>query len=540
MSGRATFAFAAALCAFALGASRPVPAQPAVVRYERAAAGPAEWLEADDPLYAELELLRGAGLADTAFVLFTRPMAKKHVAAIVARARRLHPDSQHPSLVRLERALGQELVDRGHPAPARWTTPLATVTGTWDEEAEDGGDVMRLRLFSYADATLRMSEGRTEFADRSRAGGQLDFESGPLLVHLDAWVGRLEDAERFSDVLVTGSEFAAYSEDFYASLSTRPLDASIGRGKFGWGPAAGGNLLWSSSADPVTSLSLGATLFRHVRLTAVHADVDATRGARLAGHRIEWFPSPRLTLGLAEAVRYTSATWQPLYLVSLLPYTWTQRLLAEDALDGEGAAEPNRTNVMAELDGSWVAATGLTLYGAFLLDDQGLKSGGSPTRIGYQLGGLANGPALGLGSGSARLQYTRVYNYVYSVFYGEDFIHHSKAIGHPGGPDQRRLDLDLRLNPSADWQYRLAASRLDHGVGTLGTFFDPVWGAASGSTLSGTVEHTTAVLAGLRYWPRDNVDVGVEVEHAWIDDAGQVAGTSDTRTQARLFVRLRK
>jgi hypothetical protein len=536
-------ALGAALCALAAGTAAPASAQPAVVRYDRAGAGPAQWLNADDPLYAELELLRGAGLADTAHVLFTRPIARKTVAAIVARARRLHPDSQHPSLVRLERAMGQELVDRGHPAPEDWTTPLATVTGTWDGEAPEPGnegDVLRMRLFSYADATLRMTEDLTDFVDRSRAGGRLDLESGPFLVHLDAWVGQIDDAERFTDVLVTGSEFAAYSEDFYASLSTRPLDASVGRGQFGWGPGAGGSLMWSSTADPVTFVSLGATLFRHLRATAVHADVDATRGARLASHRLEWFPSPRLTIGLGEAVRYTSATWQPLYVISLLPYTWTQRVLAEDALDGTGAAEPNRNNVMAGFDASWVAAQGRTLYGEFLLDDQGLKSGGQPTRIGYQLGGLANGSVFSYGSGSARLQYTRVYNYVYSVFYGEDFIHHSKPIGHPGGPDQRRLDLDLRLNPSADWQYRLAASRLDHGEGTLGTFFDPDSGSASGSTLSGVVEHTTSVLAGARWWPRDNVDVGLEVQHAWIDDAGHVAGASDERTEARLFVRLRK
>ena len=48
------------------------------------------------------------------------------------------------------------------------------------------------------------------------------------------------------------------------------------------------------------------------------------------------------------------------------------------------------------------------------------------------------------------------------------------------------------------------------------------------------------VLAGARYWPRDNVDVGVEVEHAWIDDAGHVTDATDTRTEARVYVRLRK
>jgi hypothetical protein len=531
----------------------PAAAAPPAVRHARAASGPVEWLTPGDPLHRELELLRATGLADTAHVLFTRPLARKTVAAIVARARRLHPDSRDPSLVRLERAFGQELVDRGWAAPEDWTAPLATVTGTWDDapaEREPGapgepapppdGDMLRLRLSAYGDGTLLVSEDNTRFEDRSRAGGRLDVESGAFLVHLDAWVGRLRDAERFSDVLVKGSDFAAYAEDFYASLSTKPLDASLGKGKFGWGPGASGSLLWSSTADPVTYLSLGSTLFRHVRLTAVHGDVDATRGARIAGHRLEWFPSPRLTVGLGEAVRYTSATWQPLYLVSLLPYTWVQRLLAQDALDGTGAAEPNRNNVMAALDASWVVQPGRTLYGEFLLDDQGLAAGGQPTRIGYQLGGLATLGLGRLGRGDLRLEYSRVYNYVYATFYGEDFIHHSKAIGYPEGPDVRRLDVDFRLAPSPDWEYRLAGSIQDHGEGTLGTFFDPDSGAASGSELSGVVERETRVLAGARWWPRDNVDVGVELTQAWLRDARHVEGAEESRTEARVFVRLRK
>jgi hypothetical protein len=96
-------------------------------------------------------------------------------------------------------------------------------------------------------------------------------------------------------------------------------------------------------------------------------------------------PSPRLTVGLAEAARFTSSHWEPLYLVPVLPYTWVQRILAHDQLDRPGAVPTAvRNNVMGALDASWRATPGVVVYGEFLLDDQGSRSAarrpGSATR----------------------------------------------------------------------------------------------------------------------------------------------------------------
>ena len=503
--------------------------------------GPAEWIEVDDPILPELELLFASGLADSAATLWTRPLARRDVAAIVARARLAHPDSRDPSLVRLERALGRDLVRLGFPAPDGWTPPLVSAS---EEPGEgDASEPMRLRVQGYAAATLVAEKDHTAFADRSRFGGRLDVESGGLLAHLDVWAGHVEGAPRFTDVLVTGSEFAAHSEDAYVSFATRAFDATLGRRRQAFGPGATGTLLWSRQAAPVTSLSLGATLFRHVRATSVHGDVDAARDARIAAHRLEWFPSPALTVGLHEAVRYTSSHWEPLYLVPLLPFTFAQRLLEEDRLDRAGDEEPVRNNVMGGLDVTWRPARGAQLTGELLLDDQNLKAAGSPTRLGYQLGALGTRPlpALGRGArGTARVEYTRVYNYVYSVFYGEDFIHHSKPIGWPAGPDSRVLHAALAVARDASLEATLAGTRSDRGEGALGRFFDPDSGAASGSALSGVVERRHALEGSLRFWPRDGIDVAVGLAREWTSNAGHVAGEERRRWVARATVRLRR
>ena len=531
---RAAAVLALVACA-ALAAPAP-PAWPAPP-----GRGPAEWIEVQDPILAELELLFASGLADSASVLWSRPLARRDAAALVARARLTHPGSRDPSLVRLERAFGRELIRLGFAAPAGYTPPLLTASDEPSDEASS--EPMRLRLSGYADAKLEVLRGHTAFTDRSRFGGRLDVEAGGLLAHLDVWAGNVEDAPRFTDVLVTGSEFAAHSEDSYVSFATRSFDATFGRRRQAFGPGAVGTLLWSRQAAPVTSLALGATLFRHLRATAVHGDIDASRDARIAAHRLEWFPSPRLTIGLHEAARYTSAQWEPLYVVPLLPFTFVQRLLNEDGFERAGTAETVRNNVMGGLDVTWRPVPGAQLAGELLLDDQNLRTKGSPTRIGYQLSALGVHalPALGEAArGSARLEYTRIYNYVYSTFYGEDFIHHGRPIATPQGPDSRSLHASLAVAASAALEGRLAGTWTHRGEGTLGRFFHPDSGAASGSRLSGVVERERIVEAGLRVWPRDGIDLDLALARQWIDDVAHQEGVDLRRWIARASLRLRR
>ena len=173
--------------------------------------GPAEWLPVREPIRREFERLRASGLADTAAAYETRPLDRRTIAAVTARARLLHPESTNPSLVRLEREFAREMVDWGWAAPEGYTTPLATFV--------DSSTGMRMRILAYADATLQVTKDSTEFADRSRFGGRLNVEHGGFLLHFDAYAGRVDRAQEFSDQLITDTEFIAYSEDAYGSFA---------------------------------------------------------------------------------------------------------------------------------------------------------------------------------------------------------------------------------------------------------------------------------------------------------------------------------
>jgi len=56
----------------------------------------------------------------------------------------------------------------------------------------------------------------------------------------------------------------------------------------------------------------------------ISATLRSGSGEQLAAHRIEWQPWDALRLGLSEAARYRSASWQPLYLAGILPYIMVQ------------------------------------------------------------------------------------------------------------------------------------------------------------------------------------------------------------------------
>ena len=488
------------------------------------AADVVEWLPADSPFYAELERLRTAGLLDTTVALEARPLARADVARLVAFALAHHPDrAGDPGLTRLYREFSRELVDRGFPAAGGYTRPLVLwAPGQPEPKAGPGHADERIRIIPYLDAALEQRpNGSGRLADHSRVGLRIGVELGPVLLYQDLFAGRVDGGSAYADPLVEGTDFIHYTEDTYLSARTPWIDLSLGRGRQGWGPGRTGTLLWSPTADPTTNLIWTGALFGgRLRGTAVHADVDAAAGARLAAHRLDFALSPRLTFGIAEAARYTSSHWEPIYVVSIVPFTLAQRMLAEDA-------EPDssvRNNVMVAADGRWVVGRGHTLYGELLVDDLTFKSSGTPVRIGYQAGwqGVAQ-------AGGRRVhwqaEYARVYRYVYSVYYGEDFIHHDRALGHPAGPDSRTVAARGTLDLSADWALAAAGELLDHGEGYLGEAYDPEGPPASGSEMAGVVEHTRALELGGRWTPRDGVAAALAWGYRWQQNAEHAAGT---------------
>ena len=490
-----------------------------------APAAPAEWLPVDHPAYEEIELLRTEGLLDTTFAFDTRPRSRRDLARLTAFALQHHPEAAtHPGIVRLWREFSRELVTWGWPEAPGFTRSLVV----WSPGSADSGGAElareRLRVVPYVDVAVeREPDGHSRLADHSRGGLRIGVEMGPVLLFQDIFVGRIDGGQEFADPLVEDTDFIHYTEDTYVSAAASWIEASFGRQRFAWGNGAHGTMLWSPAADPVTNLQWNASLFGgRIRGSALHGDVDAVSGARIAAHRVEFALHPRLSFAVAEAARYTSEQWEPLYVVSVIPFTVAQRMLDEDTAVSDTAS---RNNVMASIDLRWRAMNGLALYGELLLDDLTFKTSGTPVRIGYQLGAQGT-RRFGTRRGHARVEYARVHRYVYAVYYGENFIHHDEPIGYPTGPDARRAALDATFDWSAAWSAGAGFELWDQGEGFLGEAFDPAGPPASGSDFAGVVERLTRAGARAAWRPRDGVEVDARWGYEWREDAGHVSGAS--------------
>lgn len=508
-----------ALCLSALLALTAAAAAPG------AAVAVVEWLPAGSPYYAELELLRTEGLLDTTVALDARPMARADVAALVAFALAHHPEAAaHPGLVRLYREFSRELVDLGFPAAAGYTRPLVRwAPGHEGPSAGPGRPDQLIRVIPYLDAAYEQRpDGDGRLADRSRVGLRIGIELGPVLLYQDLFAGRLDGGSVFADPLVEDTDFIHYTEDTYVSARTPWIDLSLGRTRQSLGPGRSGTLLWSAAADPTTQLVWGGALFGgRLRGTAVHSDIDAAAGERLAAHRLDFALSPRITFGVAEAARYASDHWEPLYVLSVVPFTLVQRMLAQD--HGPDSTNEVRNNVMVSADVRWRAARGHTLYGELLLDDLTFKESGTPVRIGYQAGWQGAARAAGRRL-TWQAEYTRVHRFVYSVFYGEDFYFHGRPLGYAAGPDSRSVDGAAALDLSPDWRLELGGSQVQRGEGSSGEAFDPAGPPAKGSEFKGVVERTRALQLGGRWTPRDGVAAGLSWGYQWRANAGHAEG----------------
>src|SRR5262245_29148621 len=493
-------------------------------------AAPVEWLPVQSPFYQELELLRTEGLLDTTASIDTRPMTPEDVARLVAFALAHHVDqAQNAGLVRLHREFSRELVRLGYEADPRYAPPLLEFRGQHEEA---------FRFIPYLDAAFEQTPaGRGRLADHSRLGGRFGVELGPVLLYQDLFAGRVDGGRAYADPIVQNTDFILYTEDTYITAHTSWLDLSLGRTRNGWAPGHEGSLLWSPTAPPVTNFLFEASLFDgHVRGSALSGDVDAANGERIAAHRLDFEIKPTLHFGLAEAARYHSSTWEPLYVISVIPYTLVQRMLDQD--HPPDSLNSTRNNVMVGGDARWSPVRGTTLYGEVLFDDLTFKTSGTPVRMAYQAGWLGAGTLFGRRL-TWRGEYSRVYRFVYSVFYGQNFIHQDEAIGYPEGPDSRNLTVRGALDYNADWRLGAAAGKLDHGEGFLGEFFDPEGPPQAGSKFAGVVETTRFVETEAQWTPRDGVAAQLRWGYQWRDNAGHIEGSDDEGWYGRVGLFLR-
>ena len=383
---------------------------------------------------------------------------------------------------------------------------------------------------------MRDSWDAPDWTDGSGVRARLTASVGPWLAHADLAAGHLAGVRAYSDALIEGRDVALSTDDSYLAIAPSDRwDARIGRSRTHWGPGEEASLLLSRTGPSLSALTLrGRIAPLSSDLTVLHATTDPGRGEQLAAHRIEWSPRPGLRVGLAEAARYRSSGWQAVYLASVIPFSVVQRLLDQDAASPDDSL---RNNVLVAVDAAWRIADGTRVYGELLVDDVHARSSAFPDKWGYQLGLDGAGP-WGRTRLSWNAEFTRLSRYVYTSYYGRSHTARGLELGHPIGPDARRLRVRVSWDIAADWQVSGFASQTDRGESGLAESFVPGAPVQDPMTFAGVVERTRLLEGELRWWPATGIDASVRLGLERIRDAGHVAGESRSGIIARAGVAL--
>jgi len=501
----------------------------------RAAAQPAELFPSFHALYEDLEALVARGLLPS-YPIHTRPLVRVDVARALIEARDRDPTMESDlHYQRLARELAREYEDLG-------ATPASSESGPL---LDLGPREQRFRLALAGHARGDYDEKRAihfRLRDESSLAARMGLQLWPGFgAYEELGVTRIRGQREFIDAIAENSDLESAVLRGELTGRVKALTAAVGYDSFRWGPGRRGTLLLSDAAGPMTFLLLQGSVRGPrvgVSASALNAVISAADHAYLAAHRIEFGIGSRWSLGLSEAARYSSdGGLDLLYAVGLLPYTVIERIRIREA-SNDSLRALERANVMASADLAFRAAPGLTLYGELLVDDYASESAGMPNRIAYQLGFRSDRP---WGAHAVHFlgEYTRVRNYTYSVYYGENYIYRGRPLGFSLGPDAENVYVEAAFDITRDWQLRWSGDFTNHGEGRLGTAWQPSQGAVSTAGLSGIVEERREVWGDARWMPRDNVDVSVGLGFRRVRNDGNVAGADREAWLGRFSADLR-
>ncbi|HYR53274.1 MAG TPA: capsule assembly Wzi family protein [Candidatus Dormibacteraeota bacterium] len=498
-----------------------------------AAAQPAEFLPSSHALYEDLEALVARGLLPS-FAIHTRPLARADIARALLDAREKDPSIESDlHYQRLERELAREFEDAGNAPRVKETGPLIDV----------GGREERFRVALAGHARGDFEDKRRihyRLLDESSFAARMGLELRPGFgAYEELGITRIRGQRGFIDAVAAHTDLEATVLRAELTARVGKITGALGYDSFRWGPGRRGTLLLSDAAGPMGFFLLQGSTRGKVGVTAsaLNAVISMADHRYLAAHRIEVEIAPRWNIGIAEAARYSSDGVDLLYASGLLPYTIVERIRIREA-SSDSLRPLERANVMASADVSFRALRALTLYGELLVDDYATESASMPNRIGYQLGFRSDRP---WGARAVHFlgEYTRVRNFTYSVYYGEDYIYRNRPLGYSLGPDAENVYLESAFDISRDWQLRWSGDFTNHGEGRLGVPWQPSMGAVSTAGLSGIVEERREVWGDARWMPRDNVDLSVGAGFRRLRNEGNVSGADRESWLARFAAEVR-
>ncbi len=459
--------------------------------------------------------------------LNTRPLQAIELQGIGPAPEAL-PATESISLARLERVLGRDRSPLFGPHPRYESTPRLF---------DSGSSRTSLQISMGVEGTDQLHDHTSRLVSGSGVGGRIALGLDRLQAFTHYILGRFDNARRFSDPIVPNNDVIVLTDEAYLSYTDEQglWAMQFGRNRWNWGPGEEGSLVLSKTSPAITGLTFRAHhQALHADGIALNATLEQAAGEQLAAHRIEWQLSDAFRAGVTEAARYKASGWQPLYLIGIIPYVLVQRL--------ESQAEPDslraiRNNVVMSFDAAWRIAPGTRLYGELLLDDVHARSAKTPNKFGYQFGwdgaGIIGGSRVTWGG-----EWTRISRYVYTSFFGRDYVTQGQPIGFPTGPDVRRVRLRLGWDPSPDWTVFATALHNDKGENEISDPFIPGSGTVQASHFQGVIENTRELDVGLRWWPASGVLISASGGYEWIRNDQHVTGVRDQGPVATLQLRL--
>jgi hypothetical protein len=434
------------------------------------------------------------------------------------------------SLARIERRMGRDRSPLFAPNPRFDATPRLF---------ESSLEKTRFEVSIGAEGVAENAWGTSHVISGSGVSGRVALGLDRLLASSHYIVGYFENARRFGDPIIPNNDLIITTDESFISYTEEQgaWGIQFGLQRLQWGPGQQGSLVLSQTSPPMATIAFRA---RHQALRAdgiaINATLRQTAGEQLAAHRIEWQLSDGFRAGITEAARYKAPTWQPLYLIGFIPYVLVQRIESQSEPDSSAAL---RNNVIMSFDATWRVAEGSRVYGELLLDDVHSSNRRIPNKFGYQFGwegaGLVRNQRITWGG-----EWTRISQFVYTSYFGRDYVLEGKPIGFPTGPDARQIRLRLGWDPSVDWTAFAISTHCDKGENDLDEPFVPGSPQVQSSHFAGVVETTRELELGLRYWPASGVYLSASGGYRWVENARHVLGDETTTPLGKVEVRLNR
>ncbi len=317
---------------------------------------------------------------------------------------------------------------------------------------------------------------------------------------------------------------SASSERAYVKLERPSYSIVLGRRGTAWGRSRWGRLMLSGTAPTFDQLNaryeVGALSFEAIHAfleyeeLGTETDLGDAESLFLAGHRMvvrgKWG-----SVGLGEAVVYSSVLPDPVYLNPLMPYYLAQH------------NERSNDNVLWLLDGVYHVRPGLTAYGEFVIDDlQYERSTENPDKYGLTLGGAWYGAVRSFDA-ELTAEYTNVRNWTYTHTHTEHrFAQDGLPIGFELGPDADRFRAEFMFHPAVKWSVGTTYQHARKGVGRITDPFED--GENPEPTFpSGVVETTDRVGVELGYQSLERITAGLGAAYESVANVGNILGKDD-------------